>query len=67
MLNPSNDLTIEQYQELNFLRFFYDEARHAMGPADDDIYRMIKEDYAESGRVLPKQYALEEEEEEEEE
>lgn len=38
---------------LVFLKFFYDEADNAMGPASDDIYYMIAEDFRETGKVLP--------------
>lgn len=69
MLDATSMLVIEVEElraELEFLRFFYSEARYAMGPADSDIYDMIKEDFVKGGGVLPKDYALEEEEGEEE-
>ena len=50
------------YLELAWLRYFYDHARHAMGPADDDTYRMIKDDYENQGGVLPDAYNDTEEE-----
>jgi hypothetical protein len=40
-------------QELEFLRYFYDAAGEAFGPADSDIYAMIKENY---DGVLPEGY-----------
>lgn len=43
-------------EELKWLRFFYNHASYAMGPADGDIYLMIKEDYLETGGTLPKEY-----------
>jgi hypothetical protein len=33
-------------KELEFLRYFYDAAGDAFGPADSDIYQMIKDNYA---------------------
>lgn len=42
--------------ELNFLRHFYSEARYYMGPADSDIYYMIKQSYVEGGGILPREY-----------
>lgn len=50
--------------ELMYLRYFYSRASDSMGPADDDIYRMIKEEWLEDGRELPEGYEIEEEEEE---
>lgn len=48
-----------QQEELEWLRFFYSEARYAMGPADSDIYSQIKKDYQEEGKILPEEYAEE--------
>ncbi len=42
--------------ELEWLRYFYDNAMHSMGPASDDIYSMIKESYVMSGGILPPEY-----------
>lgn len=51
--------------ELEFLRYFYDAAGDAFGPADADIYRMIADDYAkQSGKKAPAEYRRHEEEEE---
>jgi hypothetical protein len=36
---------VNEYKELAFLRYFYDCAYDAMGPAVDDVYQMIKEQY----------------------
>lgn len=41
--------------ELLWLRHFYKKARHAMGPADSDIYRSIASDYKQAGNILPKE------------
>lgn len=50
-------MTDSENQELEFLRYFYERARYAMGPADDDIYDMIKQDYVQAeGGVLPEDY-----------
>jgi len=47
----------EEELELEFLRFFYDAAGEAFGPADADIYYMIKEDFqVETGYALPEGY-----------
>lgn len=43
--------------ELRFLRFFYRKASSGMGPASDDIYEMIKEDFTEkTGVAVPPAY-----------
>lgn len=43
--------------ELEFLRYFYEEAYDAFGPAVDDIYADIKERYVkETGNKLPQGY-----------
>lgn len=49
-------------EELEWLRYFYSEARYGMGPADNDIYQMIKDSYVGGGGILPKEYCTEEEE-----
>lgn len=53
-------MTKKELQELNWLRYFYGQARHGMGPADSDIYSMIKENYVASGNTLPIEYRDEE-------
>lgn len=45
-----------QYQELQFLRYFYKEVNGALGPASGDIYRMIKEAWVDAGQILPEDY-----------
>lgn len=42
--------------ELEWLRYFYKQARYYMGPADDDVYRSILNDYDDSGKSAPVQY-----------
>lgn len=42
--------------ELDWLRYFYSQAKHGMGPASSDIYEMIKEQYIADGDVVPKSY-----------
>jgi hypothetical protein len=59
--------SLEIRQELDWLRYLYYRAKDAMGPADGEIYQMIKEDYVDAGHTLPEEYALEEPEEEEDE
>ena len=58
-------LEITQERELEWLRYFYSTARDTMGPADADIYQMIKEVFVEHGGILPSGYGIEESEEEE--
>ena len=53
------NLTSELIQELNFLRYFYNEVSYYMGPSDMDIYDSIKEDLLEDNGPLPAEYALE--------
>lgn len=45
-----------EQNELEFLRFFYEEVGSALGPADDDIYRSIIDQWAEEGNKIPKKY-----------
>lgn len=52
-------MNLEQRKELNFLRFFYNEAQNGMGPASDDIYQMIKDAWTDAGNVLPEGYGEE--------
>ncbi len=48
--------------ELEFLKFFYIAAGDAFGPADDDIYRMIVEEFEEeTGLRAPVGYTRDEE------
>lgn len=54
-------MTLNQREELSFLRFFYREVEGALGPASDDIYQMIKEAYEEAGYNLPEGYIEEDE------
>lgn len=49
---------MRQATELEFLQYFYDKASDAMGPADDDIYDMIKQDFMEKyDCTLPEGYS----------
>lgn len=53
-------MTKEEQEELEFLRYFYDNAKCGMGPADSDIYAYIKEEYIErTGKALPRRYRIE--------
>ena len=57
-------MTKAEKQELEYLRYFYDAVQPALGPADDDIIRMIQEEYEEeTGNEVPKDYDLGYEEE----
>lgn len=42
--------------EVDFLRYFYGAAGDVFGPAEDDVYEGIKEEYKESGGVVPPTY-----------
>jgi hypothetical protein len=46
-------------EELEFLRFFYEQAGHVFGPADDDVYRGINKEYEKQGGVVPREYKRE--------
>ena len=59
MAHPEIDSSVELEEdlELDFLRYFYEQVGYALGPADDDIYNAIKEDYVKrTGNLLPKLY-----------
>lgn len=56
------DYMKELEEEVYWLRYFYSEALHYMGPASSDIYRYIRDDYVNAGNTLPKEYADEVEE-----
>lgn len=55
-------MTDQEKQELDFLRYFYDQVDDALGPASWTIYRNIAGAY--SG-VVPLKYRDEDEEEDE--
>lgn len=45
------------FNELEFLRFFYRKAGSAFGPADSDIYHNIREEWEEkTGQTNPEEY-----------
>ncbi len=46
-------MTPDQQNELEFLRYFYDAAENAFGPASEDIYDNIKTAWLEAGEELP--------------
>lgn len=52
-------------KEVRWLRYFYDAASGPFGPADGDIYQMIKDDFVTGGGVLPEAYQPEVVDEEE--
>lgn len=59
-LDPGNEIYDELEElkkEIAFLRYFYNAAGDAFGPAESDIYYMIIQDY--EGEV-PKEYKNEE-------
>lgn len=67
MQNEIEELRIkleDQNTELEWLRYFYDAASGPFGPADSDIYQMIKDDFVAGGGVLPEAYQPEVEDEE---
>lgn len=46
-----------EFNELDFLRFFYDAAGDAFGPADSDIYNSIRQDWEQqTGQKNPAEY-----------
>ena len=49
-------MTKQEKLELNWLRYFYNNASNAMGPADSEIYSMFKNDYLAEGNELPEEY-----------
>lgn len=42
--------------ELEFLRFFYDAAGNAFGPAESDVYQGIMNDFEAHGERVPEGY-----------
>ena len=42
--------------ELEFLRYFYENVEPVLGPASDDIYYDIKEEWVANGNTLPEKY-----------
>ena len=42
---PSTDFEVEIQRELEWLRYFYSEVDNALGPASDDVYEIIKQNY----------------------
>lgn len=47
----------ERASELEWLRFFYDEAQEVFGPANSDVTEIIIEGFEkESGKRVPKGY-----------
>lgn len=53
-------MTKDQEREIKFLRYFYDAAGDVFGPADDDVYRAIAENYEQLYGTLPERYQPEE-------
>lgn len=49
-------MTTDEQNELEFLRYFYAHADEGMGPASDDIYDMIKQNWRDDGHVIPVGY-----------
>lgn len=60
----SRDMTPDEWEEVKFLRYFYEDARTYMGPADGDIYIDMKKWYRDNIGPLPKgeEYAIYDEE-----
>lgn len=50
--------------KLEWLEYFYAHAKYGMGPASDDIYLMIKQNYEAQGYFLPEGYGYNEDEDE---
>lgn len=56
-------MTEAERQELEYLRYFHDEVDSALGPASDDVYFMIQEEYVErTGNSVPSKYNMLDEE-----
>jgi hypothetical protein len=56
---------VSESTELEFLRFFYAHVDNALGPASDDIYDMLKDQFVRStGKDLPGGYGRSWDEEE---
>lgn len=51
-------MTPDEWNEVKFLRYFYEVASYAMGPADGDIYDGIKADFLKKHGYLPKSYEM---------
>jgi hypothetical protein len=51
-------MTPDEWEEVKFLRYFYDRASDARGPADMDIYDSIKQEFLDSNGYLPVGYFL---------
>jgi hypothetical protein len=49
-------MTEQEKLELEYLRHFYSEVDVALGPASDDVYMGIKENYESEGNELPEDY-----------
>lgn len=45
------------YEELEWLRFFYERAD--FGPATDDVIEILQDSYEALGREVPKEYKIE--------
>jgi hypothetical protein len=45
--------------ELEYLQYFYDAAGDCFGPADDDVYEAIKQNFVKhKGKELPEGYEV---------
>lgn len=53
---PISDQLINQSEELHFLRFFYSNIVHCLGPASGDCYDLVKEWFEEEHGQLPRGY-----------
>lgn len=60
----SNDELEQIEDEVKFLRFFYSNIVHCLGPASGDCYDLVKEWFEEEHGQLPKGYGRSYEEEE---
>jgi len=49
-------VTTQDIIELEWLRYFYDRVGEALGPASDDVYYLLKEEYQNEGWELPEAY-----------
>ena len=52
-------MTDKTADELTFLRWFYENVDDALGPASDDIYLILQEEFEkETGQKVPGDYTL---------
>ena len=54
-----SSIHFDAFDELEYLQYFYDAVRPALGPADDDIIYMIQEAYeSETNKRVPEELRM---------